>query len=124
MTILECPNIFCIERSISSGICNIGAVTRIFCHFRLLYVQNFVQQLFKSQTEKNSMSIPIVQCRFLKAFTDEEALKKLAKDLDYNLKHHSMTILPCKHEPPCRLLTEEESNQLSEKIIAVLYEFQ
>ena len=62
------------------------------------------------------MSIPIAMCRFRRALTDDVVMKDLAKDLCHNLDLGHFLILGCKHNPPCRPLTEEEWNLLTEKM--------
>jgi hypothetical protein len=62
------------------------------------------------------MSIPIVICRFKRALTNDEDFYALMKDLKYNRNFGSLSIWPCKHEPKCPLLTNEEWIQLIGKI--------
>ena len=62
------------------------------------------------------MSMPIIYCRFVKALESEDSLKALARDLGRNLKKGHFSIWPCKHKPHCRKLTEEEMEQLFERL--------
>jgi hypothetical protein len=62
------------------------------------------------------MTIPILICRFRKAFESDEELESLKRDLQGNLNIGSLSVLPCPHTPPCKPLTEEEWTELERKI--------
>ena len=62
------------------------------------------------------MSMPILYCRFVKAYDNKKLLKALAHDLIKNFKMGHFTFLPCEHNPPCRKLSEKEMDQLIERL--------
>ena len=67
------------------------------------------------------MSIPLVFCRFVKAFDDEKAFIALARDLLYNFEKGHFTNFPCKHEPKCSI-SSKNLNKLYERLAIKIQE--
>ncbi len=58
------------------------------------------------------MSEPIRTCEYVKALTDDEACNIIAEKAMQGI----YSILPCRCDPPCRELTDEEKEYLQKKI--------
>ena len=55
------------------------------------------------------MSVPISYCALVAAYDgDDRAVVSLGQALLPNLEAGHFSIAPCPHEPPCRMLTDEE----------------
>jgi diadenosine tetraphosphate (Ap4A) HIT family hydrolase len=58
------------------------------------------------------MSMPIVYCSIVKALESPQVMENLKKSLKYNLEKGYFSVWPCKHNPQCRDLTEQEQDQI------------
>ncbi len=58
------------------------------------------------------MSMPITYCEIAKAADDPKSFAELHPIIKHNLEYGSFTVIGCECDPPCRDLTDEESDQL------------
>lgn len=61
------------------------------------------------------MSIPISICTFVRAYKEERVFEVLVQQMECNVKHKSMLLLPCICDPPCTL-TDEQLEELGERL--------
>lgn len=63
------------------------------------------------------MSRPLIACEISKAAKgDESAFKQLVEKLKINLAWGAYSTFPCQHNPSCPCPTEEEMNQLNDRL--------
>ena len=62
------------------------------------------------------MSTPIKYCWFVSAAENQESFERLHRIMQENMEWGAYTMLPCNHVPPCRKLTDQEGNDLMERL--------
>ena len=58
------------------------------------------------------LSVPVSYCQLVKAVDDAEYFAKFHPVMKRNLDGGHFTLVSCRHDPPCRDLTDEEVDEL------------
>jgi len=66
------------------------------------------------------MSTVLTACMAIKAYHDDEVMKKFAVAFYENLLKGHFSTNPCEHKPPCKELTEKQMEELKERMINYL----
>ena len=72
--------------------------------------------LLRQRSRGYRLSIPIHTCRYHKAYHDKAEFLKLVADMEYNMCQIMYTTFPCRHEPKCPELTQEQLDELSARV--------